>query len=236
MLEPRLIFPEKRTAIVGCVTTTFGLEMLAAPSPDADVIEVRLDALLAKGASVEEVTSALKQRKLPVILTLRRQDEGGQHKWKPGERKSLLETMLEMVEGVDIEIASLEELRSVAHAAAEGKKEVILSAHSLSIQVSPEQLEQWDWIYEGFRTSVPRAQEKCILKVATLVKGPADYRNLAKLLVLRERPVAVMGTGPLSGESRMIFAKLGSRLVYGYLDEPAAPGQPSVTDLQKMLA
>ncbi len=42
--------------------------------------------------------------------------------------------------------------------------------------------------------------------------------------------------GPYAAQSRSVLAALGSRLVYGYLDEPAAPGQPSAGEVSKMVS
>jgi 3-dehydroquinate dehydratase len=36
-----------------------------------------------------------------------------------------------------------------------------------------------------------------------------------------------MASGPLAEASRLSLPALGSKLIYVYLDEPAAPGQPS---------
>jgi 3-dehydroquinate dehydratase-1 len=43
-----------------------------------------------------------------------------------------------------------------------------------------------------------------------------------------------MGLGPHAAQSRSVLTALGSRLVYGYLDEAAAPGQPSAAEVRKM--
>ena len=48
-------------------------------------------------------------------------------------------------------------------------------------------------------------------------------------------PIAVMGLGPYAGQSRSVLTALGSRLVYGWLDKPAAPGQPSAAEVRKMV-
>ena len=49
-------------------------------------------------------------------------------------------------------------------------------------------------------------------------------------------PVAVMGMGPQAAQSRLLYARHGSRLVYGYLGStPAAPGQTSAEYLRAHL-
>jgi 3-dehydroquinate dehydratase len=41
--------------------------------------------------------------------------------------------------------------------------------------------------------------------------------------------------GPEGHATRAEFARLGSVLTYGYIDEAAAPGQPSAADLKQQL-
>jgi 3-dehydroquinate dehydratase-1 len=44
-----------------------------------------------------------------------------------------------------------------------------------------------------------------------------------------------MGLGPYAAQSRAVLTALGSRLAYGYLDQAAAPGQPSAAEVRKMV-
>jgi 3-dehydroquinate dehydratase-1 len=75
-----------------------------------------------------------------------------------------------------------------------------------------------------------------ILKIAGHIASWRDLQRLAALLVnYPERQIAVMGLGPHAPQSRSVLAALGSRLVYGWLDKPAAPGQPSAADVRKMI-
>jgi 3-dehydroquinate dehydratase-1 len=61
-------------------------------------------------------------------------------------------------------------------------------------------------------------------------------QQLAALLVNHPGwPLAVMGLGPYASQSRSVLTALGSRLIYGYLDQPAAPGQPSAAEVRKMV-
>ncbi len=43
-----------------------------------------------------------------------------------------------------------------------------------------------------------------------------------------------MGLGRYAAQSRSVLVALGSRLAYGYLDQAAAPGQPSAAEVKKM--
>ena len=56
------------------------------------------------------------------------------------------------------------------------------------------------------------------------------------LLARATGPVAVMGMGPQAAQSRLLYGRQGSRLVYGYLgNSPAVPGQASAEFLQTHL-
>ena len=68
-------FPEASPVVVGSVTTPTGLRVLARKQIPAHAVEVRVDALLAKKVTVEEIEAALKTRKHPVVADLA--DSGG---------------------------------------------------------------------------------------------------------------------------------------------------------------
>jgi 3-dehydroquinate dehydratase-1 len=79
------------------------------------------------------------------------------------------------------------------------------------------------------------SQPRTILKIAAQIKSWRDLQQLAAILVNHpDWHVAVMGLGPAAAQSRSVLTALGSRLVYGYLDKPAAPGQPSAAQVRKM--
>ena len=49
------------------------------------------------------------------------------------------------------------------------------------------------------------------------------------------QPLSVMGMGPLGKASRLLFARAGSLLNYGYLGEPQVSGQWSALTLKARL-
>jgi 3-dehydroquinate dehydratase-1 len=222
-------FPAAHPAVIGSVTTLDGLSLLGAEQTPADAIEVRVDALLAQGVPVEQIESALEDRKHPVLLTLRIPDEGGHHPWEDGERNDLYERLLPFGEAIDIELATAPGLKSVVAAALATEKTVVLSAHAFLKSPPPEQFSQWLKLHEAF-------DPKTILKVAAHIDTWRDLQRLAALLVnYPEKQIAVMGLGPHAPQSRSVLAALGSRLVYGWIDHAAAPGQPSASEVRKMI-
>ncbi|HEX4139863.1 MAG TPA: type I 3-dehydroquinate dehydratase [Candidatus Methylacidiphilales bacterium] len=222
-----MTFPSAHPVILGTVTARAGLRLLAKKTP-ADAVEVRADALLADGASADQIETALRKKKQPVLLTLRIPAEGGQRPWKIAERRALYLRLLPLVEAIDIELATADALRPVIDEAQRLKKTLVLSAHAIAKPATEKQFAQWTAQFE------PRPNT--ILKIAARIQSWHDLQHLAALLVNhREWPIAVMGLGPYAAQSRSVLTALGSRLVYGYLDKPAAPGQPSAADVRKMV-
>ena len=56
-----------------------------------------------------------------------------------------------------------------------------------------------------------------------------------KTLESHQTPLALMGMGVEGLETRLTLPPAGSKLTYGYLDKPAAPGQPSCKALAQRL-
>ncbi len=223
-----MTFPVHHPTILGSVITGPGLRLLSKATLPADAVEVRVDALLAEGVTVEVIETALKARKHPVLITLRIPAEGGKRPWKLKERRELYLRLLPFAEAIDVELATAAAMQPVIDQARLLGKTVILSAHALQKPATPVQFAGWVGKFEH--------REKAILKIAAQIKSWRDLQQLAAVLVNHpEWAVAVMGLGPFGAQSRSVLMALGSRLAYGYLDQPAAPGQPSAAQVRKMV-
>jgi 3-dehydroquinate dehydratase-1 len=221
-------FPEAHPVVLGTVTTASGLRYLARKKLPVDAVEVRVDALLEEKVPVEEIEAALRKKKHPVLLTLRIPAEGGQRAWKVAERRELFLRLLPEVEAIDVELAAARAMQPVIDEARRTGKTVVLSAHAIQKPASPAQIARWVGSFD------PRPST--ILKIAARIRSWRDLQHLAALLVNHpDWPLAVMGLGPYAEQSRAVLTALGSRLVYGYLDQPAAPGQPSAAEARKMV-
>jgi len=221
-------FPDLHPVVIGTVTTSVGLRMLAKKALAADAIEVRVDALLAQKVPADKIEAALKGRKHPVLLTLRIPEEGGQRAWKVPERRDLYLRLLPHVEAIDIELATVLDMAPVIDVARKLKKTIIFSAHAIQKPATAAQMAAWVDAYDS--------QPQTILKVAAQIKSWRDLQQLAAVLVNHpDWYISVMGLGPAAAQSRSVLTALGSRLVYGYLDKPAAPGQPSAAEVRKMV-
>jgi 3-dehydroquinate dehydratase type I len=133
----------KRPLFVGTVTTEKGLKFLKSSVSPADLIEIRVDALLARNVSREKIELVLRQRKCPIILTLRIPAEGGQFLWKPADRMNLFATLLPWTDVIDLELATVSRGKSILRKARKLRKKIILSAHSIQRPVSPTTLKKW---------------------------------------------------------------------------------------------
>ena len=223
-----MTFPDSHPVVLGTVTTSAGLRLLARKNPAADAIEVRVDALLAENVSPEEIETALRKKKQPVLLTLRIPAEGGQRTWDLAERRALFLRLLPLVEAIDVELATVRAMQKVVDEARRLGKTVVVSAHAIEKPATPEQISRWVTQFDGTPNT--------ILKIAARIKSWHDLQQLAAVLVNHPGwPIAAMGLGPYAGQSRSVLTALGSRLVYGYLDKAAAPGQPSATEVRKMV-
>lgn len=219
----------KPPVYVGSVITPRGLRLLNRVKLPAQLIEVRVDELLAKGVTVDEIELALLKRAHPVLLTLRTREEGGAYTWRGSKREETFLHLLPFAELIDVELAETKAMRRVLQAAKKTGKSVILSAHSLDQPLSAAKM-------KALVASFAKHDIDCY-KIAARVHDQDDIQQLASLLFHhQDHPWAVMGVGPLAAQTRLIFAVLGSRLAYGYLDSPAAPGQPSVAKLRSLLA
>jgi len=228
MTKPLRIPWSKPTLIVGCISTQAGLSLLKLQRTETDLIEVRIDMLLQAKTPLTVITRVLRQRKHPVLLTLRTVDEGGVYSWKASERMDLFKKLIPLADAIDVELHNAEPLRGVLRLARTQGRGVILSAHSLRRKITLGRGQRWLEQFSHFRAD--------IYKMATLCRNREDLKVLIRLVMDHpKKRLAVMGTGPMSGISRMVLPALGSRLVYGYLDEPTAPNQPSVQVLRDLL-
>ncbi|MEO0452673.1 MAG: type I 3-dehydroquinate dehydratase [Verrucomicrobiota bacterium] len=209
---------------VGTITTPEGLRYLQRRETGSDLIEVRVDSLRAAEVEEDEIVSRLKKRKSPVLLTLRTTIEGGEYPWKSTERINLFEKLIPYGDAVDLELHNMRYVQPLLQQARDLGKGVILSTHSIQRKITYGKAVRLIDEFRKYRVQV--------YKMATLVRTKEDLRVLVQLLI--EFPhlrLGLMGVGPLADLSRQVLPLVGSKLVYGYLDEAAAPGQPPIGEV-----
>ncbi len=214
--------------LIGCLKTEAGLDQLQAANVPADLIEVRVDELLQANVKLSAIEQALRKRRHPVLLTARAANEGGAYNWQKGERTKVLFQLMDHADALDLELEHLPQLKRVHEAAITEELSLILSVHSIQHPASNEQLRTWMHEFQQ--------HEAFVYKIAMRLNQQSDLHQLVDALLRNpHRRWALMGLGPDAPKSRLVLTGLGSVLVYGYLDKPTAPGQPSTRQLIKAL-
>lgn len=196
-------------------------------SSECDLIELRLDAL-GSGAEVREF-AAKQKASLPLLLTARNPDEGGENDLSDRERAAALEALLPHGALLDLELQSIPALASTWQRAGEAGLLRVASWHNFDHCPSHRELEG--------KVRAMHAAGADVAKLAFRLGEPGDLGTVIEILRAdRPLPLAVMGMGPLGPTSRLLAAQLGSVLNYGYLGEQAtAPGQWPARLLKEVL-
>jgi 3-dehydroquinate dehydratase I len=202
-----------------------GLKALEKPHLHCDLIELRIDLLLQNGVLLHTIDSYLQNRQHPVLATLRSELEGGAYPWKVEEKMETALNLLPYIEALDLEWQELRQYQSLYEEALKRGIKLILSYHSLQQTLSSEDLEKL--------TSTFSKHHQVIYKVASRTETIEDVKVLEDSITER-LDLALMGTGPQAEFSRQQMIKAGSKLAYGYIDQPTAPNQPSVERVYQM--
>jgi 3-dehydroquinate dehydratase I len=213
--------------VVGTVSQAETLAQLAAvTNRDCDIVEIRLDLMGSKTPQWVEHARAIEARGLPVVLTIRLAEEGGQWKQPDEERLPLFETALRDLTAVDIEFRSpiLKEVSTLAN------------RHERALIVSYHDFQRTPPIEDLRKVVAAAANFGSVVKIVTFTKTDEDVGILRTLLHEKSSTsLCVMGMGPLGPQTRVKFPKLGSCLAYGYLDAPVAPNQVPASDLMQRM-
>jgi len=208
--------------VVGTVSTAEGLKYLSNCPKGVDLVEIRLDILLARGVSPDLIQETMATRTTPTLLTLRTREEGGAFNWRSRQRVLFFLKFIPFADAVDLELTNVPRLSRVLRNVRRMKRDLIISSHSLKRKLTPLRLRR---LLQQFRQT--RAQ---VYKIVGLARRRKDLHVLAEPLLRQSHMrLAIMASGPLATASRISLPALGSRLVYVFLDEPTAPGQPGHT-------
>jgi len=190
------------------------------------MLEVRLDLTGKCGGAWMDLCATVQKLGMPVLLTIRDENEGGEWRGREAERLALYLTGLKSVSAVDVEIGApaLEILAQTAHR--HGVK-VVGSFHDFS--GTP------DSAHLNAAEAHGRRMGADVVKIATLVKTPADLARLFALPAHAKGPICVLGLGARGAVSRVALPCAGSCLVFGLLEKATAPGQLSCRELAKEL-
>lgn len=189
-----------------------------------DIIELRID-LLESLPCLQTIVNSPK----PFIVTVRHPKEGGNKSLTVEKRLKLLNASVPLASLVDLELQFWKELSPILQVARKLCVRIIASFHHFS--ETPPITELLEKANQAKQCGAD------VFKVATYLNSPSD---LACLLQLLDRtasllPVAAMGIGPLGRASRLVLARCGSILNYGWLIRPMVSGQWEASKLAKRL-
>lgn len=191
-----------------------------------DVVELRLDLLKLPAA---DLRANLTGNTLPLLLTARHPAEGGQGPEDPAGRAAMIEPLLDLAALVDLELRSAMQMQSTIQKARAASVPVVGSFHDF--QATPA-----DDVLLGAVNFGQQAGLDAV-KIATYLNTQDDLIRLMKLAGGTHRlRLSVMGMGPWGRVSRLVLAKSGSLLNYGFIGAANAPGQWPVARLKELLA
>ncbi len=187
-----------------------------------DLLELRVDHFASDPDVLLKVASRLAA---PLIVTVRHPTEGGANSLSKAHRRELFRLFLPVAAFVDLELRSGDDFEEVVETARDQGTHVIFSDHHFRSTPSPSRLRE--------RLALARKLNAGIFKLAAFASNASDLAVLLELLVKEKRqPMSIMGMGPFGKVSRLLFARAGSLLNYGYLDKPQVSGQWEATLLK----
>ncbi|HWR89211.1 MAG TPA: type I 3-dehydroquinate dehydratase [Dissulfurispiraceae bacterium] len=211
-------------AIAGVLTDRDVLSLGAGDVEGADLLELRVD--MFDNLDIAHVTSVFRSAaeifRKPLLATVRAVEEGGQKEIP--DRLALYSTVLPIADAADVEIASSELFPSVAELCHALGRILIGSYHNFAGSPGDAFLEEI--VRRG------KALGADIVKIALTAVSRDDTARLMSFTYRhRETPVITMSMGDAGLPSRVLSPILGSLVTYGYIRQPSAPGQLSVTEL-----
>lgn len=231
LVSSKNLLMSTRPLAVGVISDVAALEHFASLNADAraalcDVAELRLDLLKMPAA---DVRAKLAGNATPLLLTARHPAEGGQGPEDAAGRAAMLEPLLDLAMLIDIELRSAMQMQGTIQKARSAGVPVVGSFHDF--QATPA-----DEVLEGAANFGQQAGLDAV-KVATYLNTQEDLSRLMKLTGSPHRlRVSTMGMGPWGRVSRLVLAKCGSLLNYGFIGTSNAPGQWPVARLKELLA
>lgn len=225
-----LLFSSKPLA-VGVIADEAALEHFVSLEPAVrlalcDVAELRLDSLKLPDGYLR---TRLAGNTAPLLLTARHPAEGGQAPEDPSARAAMIEPLIDLATLIDLELRSAMQMTSTIQKARTAGVPVVGSFHDF--QATPA-----DEVLRGAINFAEQAGLNAV-KIATYLNTQDDLMRLMKLAGETHRlRLSVMGMGPWGRVSRLVLAKCGSLLNYGFIGASNAPGQWPVARLKELLA
>ncbi len=183
----------------------------------AQLVELRLDYIV-RAVNLKRL---LAEKPTPVIITCRREQDGGFWKHSEQDRIMLIRTAIaEGVDYIDLEMDIASEIPRF------GKTKRIVSYHNF--KETPQNLRE--------------IHDECvklkadIVKIATMANEPRDNLRMLSMISESEKPTVAFCMGDMGVPSRILAGKFGAPFTYAafHSDRAVAPGQLSLDQMREV--
>lgn len=183
----------------------------------AKLVELRLDYI----SSRVNLGRLLSERPTPVIVTYRREEDGGKYAGSEEQRmKAIREAIVLGADYVDIEEDIADKIPRY------GKTKRIISYHNF--RHTPDDLEELH--------ARMAAMDADVVKIATMAQRPRDNVRMLELVKNAKAPTVGMCMGDIGTPSRILGARFGSPWAYAtfHHERTLAPGQLSFQQMSEV--
>ncbi|MBI5554659.1 MAG: type I 3-dehydroquinate dehydratase [Elusimicrobia bacterium] len=193
---------------------------------NVDILEIRVDQFdNLDPQSIRKSIILRKKTGLPLILTIRSKEEGGQKEIPNDLKLKIFKNNISSIDAIDIELKS-PLLAKIVELAKINRKIIIVSWHDFSRTPKSNILE------EILNKALKSGGQ--IIKIAAKANNAEDFiRLLDFTLKNKNNHLITISLGEIGCISRLIFPKLGSLLTYSYINKPSGPGQIPLEKLQE---
>jgi 3-dehydroquinate dehydratase-1 len=193
-----------------------------------DILEIRVDQFRKTNPSyVKNVIKTRKKIGVPLILTVRSKEEGGEKDLSNQLKLSIFKENISLVDAVDIELKS-PLLSEVVKTARKNKKIVIVSWHNFKMTPNDKILK--DILYKARRSGAH------LIKIAAKANKEEDLNRLMRFTIEnKSRNIITVSLGEIGSISRLSFPGIGSLITYAYINKPLGLGQRRLDELREHL-
>jgi 3-dehydroquinate dehydratase / shikimate dehydrogenase len=183
----------------------------------AELVELRVDYIM-RAVNLKRLIA---DRPCPVIITCRREQDGG--KWDKSEEERLMLMRAAIADGVDY--VDLEE-DIAALIPRFGKTKRIISYHNF--HETPKDIREIHERLQGLDAD--------IVKIATMAHNPRDNVRMLELVAESETPTVAFCMGDMGTPSRILAARFGAPFTYAtfHHERALAPGQLSFNQMREI--
>ncbi|MDD1705407.1 MAG: type I 3-dehydroquinate dehydratase [Methanoregulaceae archaeon] len=184
----------------------------------ADVVELRLD-LFPRSLSMDQ-TALIRRCTLPLIVTVRSRQEGGNFRGAPDDWWALVSPWLPDAALVDVE----QDFSMLTPLILDEGPDIIASFHSGRMLLGGE-----------LGAIASRLRAYGIPKVVVRPENPIDVLTLCWFTQRTEKPIITSIIGSKYRYARVMLPLFGSAMAFSYAGEPTAEGQFPVREIRTIL-